>query len=114
MREADSPLAFDVVVVGSGTGLLAAVAAGELGLRVLVAEKSEYLGGSTATTGPQRSRCRAATLAPRGGSVIDGLYATGNRAGNAFGSYYPGPGATIGQGLVFGYIAAVHAAGKLT
>jgi 3-oxosteroid 1-dehydrogenase len=48
------------------------------------------------------------------GSVIDGLYATGNCAGNAFGSYYPGPGATIGQGLVFGYIAAVHAAGKLT
>jgi len=48
------------------------------------------------------------------GSVIDGLYAIGNCAGNAFGSYYPGPGATIGQGLVFGYIAAVHAAGKLT
>lgn len=48
------------------------------------------------------------------GSVIDGLYAIGNCAGNVFGSYYPGPGATIGQGLVFGYIAAVHAAGKLT
>ena len=51
MREEDSPLAFDVVCVGSGTGLLAAVAAGELGLRVLVAEKSEYLGGSTAMSG---------------------------------------------------------------
>ena len=48
------------------------------------------------------------------GSVIDGLYATGNCAGNAFGSYYPGPGATIGQGLTFAYIAAAHAAGKLS
>ena len=51
MREEDSPLAFDVVVVGSGTGLLAAVTAGELDLRALVVEKSEYLGGSTAMSG---------------------------------------------------------------
>ncbi len=47
------------------------------------------------------------------GSVIEGLYATGNSAGNAFGRVYPGPGATIGQGLTYGYIAARHAAGKL-
>ena len=47
-------------------------------------------------------------------SVIEGLYATGNAAGNAFGRVYPGPGATIGQGLTFGYAAARHAAGKLT
>jgi len=47
------------------------------------------------------------------GSVIDGLYATGNCAGNAFGHYYPGPGATIGQGVTFGYVAALHAAGRL-
>lgn len=47
------------------------------------------------------------------GSVIDGLYAIGNTAANAFGASYPGAGATIGQGLVFGYIAALHAAGKL-
>ncbi|MBM2614095.1 FAD-binding protein [Actinoplanes sp. LDG1-06] len=47
------------------------------------------------------------------GSVIEGLYATGNAAGNAFGRVYPGPGATIGQGLSFGYAAARHAAGKL-
>ncbi len=47
------------------------------------------------------------------GSVITGLYATGNSAGNAFGRVYPGPGATIGQGLTYGYIAARHAAGKL-
>lgn len=47
------------------------------------------------------------------GSVIKGLYAIGNTAANAFGASYPGAGATIGQGLVFGYIAALHAAGKL-
>jgi 3-oxosteroid 1-dehydrogenase len=40
------------------------------------------------------------------GSSIAGLYAIGNTAANAFGTTYPGAGATIGQGLVFGYIAA--------
>jgi succinate dehydrogenase/fumarate reductase flavoprotein subunit len=44
------------------------------------------------------------------GSLIEGLYAIGNTAGNAFGTTYPGAGATIGQGLVYGYIAARHAA----
>ena len=46
-------------------------------------------------------------------SPIDGLYAIGNTAANAFGKSYPGAGATIGQGVVFGYIAAQHAAGRL-
>ncbi|WP_413511688.1 3-ketosteroid-delta-1-dehydrogenase [Myroides odoratus] len=41
---------------------------------------------------------------------ISGLYAIGNTAANIFGQVYPGAGATIGQGLVFGYIAARHAA----
>lgn len=40
------------------------------------------------------------------GEAIRGLYAIGNTAANAFGTRYPGAGATIGQGLVFGYIAA--------
>lgn len=44
------------------------------------------------------------------GSLIEGLYAIGNTAGNAFGATYPGAGATIGQGLVYGLIAARHAA----
>lgn len=44
------------------------------------------------------------------GSPIDGLYAIGNTAANAFGTTYPGAGATIGQGLVFGHLAALHAA----
>jgi succinate dehydrogenase/fumarate reductase flavoprotein subunit len=44
------------------------------------------------------------------GAPIDGLYAVGNAAANAFGTFYPGPGATIGQGVVFAYLAALHAA----
>ena len=45
------------------------------------------------------------------GRVIAGLYAIGNTAANAFGTTYPGAGATIAQGLVYGYIAARDAAG---
>jgi 3-oxosteroid 1-dehydrogenase len=45
------------------------------------------------------------------GVVIGGLYAIGNTAANAFGTTYPGAGATIAQGLVYGYIAARDAAG---
>lgn len=55
-------------------------------------------------------RGRALTSA---GDVIDGLYAIGNTAGNAYGATYPGAGATIGQGIVLGHVAAQHAAGTL-
>ena len=44
------------------------------------------------------------------GSAVAGLYAIGNTAANAFGTSYPGAGATIAQGLVYGYIAANDAA----
>lgn len=44
------------------------------------------------------------------GTAIGGLYAIGNTAANAFGATYPGAGATIAQGLVYGYIAAHDAA----
>ncbi|OAT67594.1 3-ketosteroid-delta-1-dehydrogenase [Mycobacteroides immunogenum] len=46
------------------------------------------------------------------GSAIGGLYAIGNTAANAFGATYPGAGATIAQGLVYGYIAARDAAAR--
>ncbi len=46
------------------------------------------------------------------GSTITGLYAIGNTAVNTFGKTYPGAGATIAQGLVYGHIAAHHAAGR--
>ncbi|WP_430867286.1 3-ketosteroid-delta-1-dehydrogenase [Demequina aurantiaca] len=62
------------------------------------------------TCGGLKADERARVLRPDG-TVIDGLYAIGNTAGNAFGDKYPGAGATIGQGIVFGYIAALDAAG---
>jgi 3-oxosteroid 1-dehydrogenase len=46
------------------------------------------------------------------GSVIEGLYATGNTSASVMGNEYAGPGATIGPSIVFGYIAARHAAGR--
>ena len=46
------------------------------------------------------------------GTAINGLYAIGNTAANAFGTTYPGAGATIAQGLVYGVIAATDAAGR--
>ena len=46
------------------------------------------------------------------GEPIPGLYATGNTAASVMGHTYPGPGATLGPALVFGYIAALHAARK--
>ncbi|MGV0874590.1 3-ketosteroid-delta-1-dehydrogenase [Mycolicibacterium sp. XJ879] len=61
------------------------------------------------TCGGLRADDRARVLR-EDGSVIEGLYAIGNTAANAFGAAYPGAGATIAQGLVFGYIAARHAA----
>jgi predicted oxidoreductase len=44
------------------------------------------------------------------GAAIPGLYAIGNTAANVFGHSYPGAGATIAQGLVYGRIAAIDLA----
>lgn len=44
------------------------------------------------------------------GSQIAGLYAQGNNAANIFGRTYPGAGATIASGLVYGHIIATDAA----
>ncbi|MFE7711238.1 FAD-binding protein [Streptomyces sp. NPDC057486] len=48
------------------------------------------------------------------GSLIGGLYATGNTSAAVMGGEYAGPGATIGPSIVFGYVAARHAAGETT
>ncbi|MFI6623261.1 FAD-dependent oxidoreductase [Streptomyces sp. NPDC050528] len=42
---------YDVIVVGSGAGLVGAYAAASRGLRTLVIEKTEYVGGTTAYSG---------------------------------------------------------------
>jgi succinate dehydrogenase/fumarate reductase flavoprotein subunit len=44
---------------------------------------------------------------------IGGLYAAGADAASIFRGTYPGPGTMIGPALVFGWRAAMHAAGKL-
>ncbi len=62
------------------------------------------------TCGGLRADGHARVLRPNG-SPIDGLFAVGNAAANAFGMTYPGAGATIGQGVVFGFAAARFAAG---
>ena len=47
-----------------------------------------------------------------GGGVVGGLYAAGNTAANVFGWAYPSGGGTIGNGMVFGYLAGRHAAAQ--
>ncbi|HJC28101.1 MAG TPA: 3-oxosteroid 1-dehydrogenase [Candidatus Dietzia intestinipullorum] len=42
------------------------------------------------------------------GSVIEGLYASGNASSPVMGHTYAGPGATIGPAMVFGYLAVEH------
>ena len=46
------------------------------------------------------------------GEVLPGLYACGNDATSIFEGTYPGPGTTLGPALVFGWRAAMHAAGR--
>ncbi len=44
------------------------------------------------------------------GTVIEGLYASGNCSASVMGRTYPGPGSTLGPAVVFGLIAARHIA----
>jgi 3-oxosteroid 1-dehydrogenase len=46
----------------------------------------------------------------RDGSVIEGLYASGNSTASVMGRGYPGPGATLGPAMTFAYLAARDAA----
>lgn len=43
---------------------------------------------------------------------IEGLYATGNGTATVMGRHYLGPGASIANTMVFGYLAARHATGE--
>ncbi|MER5185294.1 FAD-dependent oxidoreductase [Streptomyces sp. NPDC002896] len=51
MSGEESADSYDVVVVGSGAGLVGAYTAAARGLRTLVIEKTEYVGGTTAYSG---------------------------------------------------------------
>ncbi|NQW01780.1 MAG: FAD-dependent oxidoreductase [Rhodospirillales bacterium] len=48
----------------------------------------------------------------RHGKPIEGLYACGNDMAGIMTGSYPGPGITLGPALVFGYLTAMHIAGK--
>ena len=62
-------------------------------------------GGLDITTDAQVKK--AAEL---GGGVIEGLYAIGNTAAGIL-TTYPGPGATLGPAMTYGYQAAKHISG---
>lgn len=47
------------------------------------------------------------------GSVIEGLYASGNTTASVMGRTYPGPGSTLGPAVTFAYIGAQHALNHL-
>lgn len=55
----------------------------------------------------------AARVLARDGTVIPGLYAVGTDASSIFRGTYPGPGTMIGPAIVFGWCAAMDAAGSL-
>lgn len=48
------------------------------------------------------------------GSVIPGLYASGNTSASVMGTKYAGPGATLGPAMTFAYLAARHMARSAT
>ena len=48
-----------------------------------------------------------------GGAPLKGLYAVGTDAASIFRGTYPGPGTMIGPAIVFGWRAAMDAAGRL-
>jgi succinate dehydrogenase/fumarate reductase flavoprotein subunit len=55
--------------------------------------------------------CDARVL-DRDRQAIPGIYACGNDMASPMSGSYPGPGTTLGPGIVFAYRAAMHAAGK--
>lgn len=65
--------------------------------------------GDLGTKGGLRTDHRARVLRADG-TAIAGLYAAGNSSAPVMGHTYAGPGATIGPAMVFGYLAAEHAA----
>ena len=46
------------------------------------------------------------------GSILQGLYATGNSTASVMGRTYPGAGASISPAFIFGWVAARHALGQ--
>lgn len=66
--------------------------------------------GCLGTKGGLRTDDRGRVLRVDTGAPIGGLYAAGNAAANPFGASYPGPGATVGPAVVFGWRSGEAAA----
>jgi 3-oxosteroid 1-dehydrogenase len=69
----------------------------------------EVLPGDIGTCGGLLTDEHARVL-DRSDQPIAGLYATGNSTATVMGRHYLGPGASIANSMVFGYVAARHAA----
>lgn len=82
---------------------------GEIGQSPFYAAK--LVPGDLGTKGGIRTDVHGRALRDDG-SVIEGLYAAGNVSAPVMGHTYPGPGGTIGPAMTFGYLAALHLAGK--
>ena len=68
--------------------------------------------GDIGTKGGLVTDCDARVLR-EDGSVIEGLYATGNTSAAVMGPRYPGAGSTLGPAMTFGYLGALHMAKAL-
>jgi 3-oxosteroid 1-dehydrogenase len=71
----------------------------------------EFVPGDLGTKGGLVTNEHAQVLR-KDGSIIDGLYAVGNSSSSVMGNSYPGPGATVGASMTFGYVAAKHISEK--
>jgi 3-oxosteroid 1-dehydrogenase len=70
----------------------------------------EVTPGALATRGGLRVDAHARVLSALAGEPIGGLYAAGNCSNGGPTGSYPGPGATIGAAMTFGYLAGRHVA----
>ncbi|MCE7743405.1 MAG: FAD-binding protein, partial [Candidatus Heimdallarchaeota archaeon] len=71
----------------------------------------EFVPGDLGTKGGLVTNEHAQVLR-KNGSIIEGLYAVGNSSSSVMGNSYPGPGATVGPTMTFGYVAAKHISEK--
>ena len=67
----------------------------------------EFVPGDLGTKGGLVTNEHAQVLR-KDGTIIEGLYAVGNSSSSVMGNSYPGPGATVGPTMTFGYVAAKH------
>jgi succinate dehydrogenase/fumarate reductase flavoprotein subunit len=68
---------------------------------------------ATLATSAGLSTDHHARVLRKDGDPVEGLYAVGNDMASIMRGTYPGPGTTIGPAMVFGYLAAMHAAAQV-